>query len=63
MTRNQLEAAARWMLAALPNHLIEPALIRAVGVPLVCWTNLTTKQLRRIIGATVAVRLINDVDS
>jgi hypothetical protein len=51
------------MLAALPNHLIEPALIRAVGVPLVCWTNLTTKQLRRIIGATVAVRLINDVDS
>ena len=63
MTRDQLEVAARCRLADLPEHLIEPACMRALGVSVFCWTYLSRQQLMRLIGATVAIRLINDVDS
>lgn len=61
MTRAQLELDARRRLAELPEHLVEPALLRALGVPIVCWTFLTREQLLRVIGACVAINLINDV--
>lgn len=63
MTRDQLEQEARRRMADLPEHLMEPASMRALGVSVFCWTYLSRQQLMRLIGATVATRLINDVDS
>jgi len=59
-SRAQLRADVRRQFESLPEHLLEPTLTRAFGVPIISWDLLTQRQVLRLHGAIVAMRLIHE---
>lgn len=58
LTKAEFLRAVRRDFEDLPGHLQEKVALRSLRAPIIVWCNLTSVQLEKVCGATVAVRLL-----